>query len=545
MSMVVIALFWLAKAVEQHPDCKTVPRLDYSAFVGLLPKPVIYHTPVGVTGDSEIIRSKNSNSLERKSSYVGEQALTPHYFVRPQASNTMGNAHTQSVTSIKKGVPLTERAQTLPAQTNNSALDEDEWQADLDDWREKRRKAARLQATKMFSLEEQKQEEERKHQAAIRARMQEIKFLHRNQRTSVTSSYIPSTDIIQPPPVSSPGMALLTGAAFDLSEINDDSVLSAIAPYGTFNRTNKSNTLGCDWTAPLTNGHSVEPEVKSEAEITSGPDTEHTLNEAISDIDEPIEPKSSSVDACQPVSNSDNLSDPLTAQEFRSIVIRLQPKSGAFEPRWGLTFACLYSDYPDCTTGSSADVCDVLKGDILIELNGRDLRKSSNNESFTLHDLEQMMDQLLLSGKTTTVTVLRKVDHQDEFTESESIGPSDVVERAALNQASGDSEAVATSLSDLDETVLPVTVTTINKVPVNSTGRFTPNTNTSVDPLQPLAVQSVQVGDSSKFCLFLQYSVKVTQNNLNVFPHMRIFMNYWLSTYKIQTMGKDAAYQIP
>lgn len=53
-------------------------------------------------------------------------------------------------------------------------------------------------------------------------------------------------------------MALLTGAAFDLSEISDASVLSAIAPYGTYNRSKITDSMADQPSSPMTNGRSQE-----------------------------------------------------------------------------------------------------------------------------------------------------------------------------------------------------------------------------------------------------------------------------------------------
>lgn len=57
----------------------------------------------------------------------------------------------------------------------------------------------------------------------------------------------------------------------------------------------------------------------------------------------------------------------------------------------------------------------MIKGDILVQLNGVDLRRSATSKNiFTLHDLEQLMDQLALSGKTTNLTVLRHASQQGQ-----------------------------------------------------------------------------------------------------------------------------------
>ncbi|KAF6774156.1 hypothetical protein AHF37_07013 [Paragonimus kellicotti] len=144
---VVISLFWLAKFVDHDPRCEDLPKLDYSAFTGLLPKTTIIQSlPSFSTGDQisseygaaktnfPVSRNFNSASCVVNKKSAVERLPEAHQFVRPLSA--MGNTDSSRVVippnSKDSSVvePLNVEQTTVEeTQTNNNGTEEDEWQA--------------------------------------------------------------------------------------------------------------------------------------------------------------------------------------------------------------------------------------------------------------------------------------------------------------------------------------------------------------------------------------------------------------------------------
>ncbi|OON13424.1 LIM domain protein [Opisthorchis viverrini] len=478
---VAISLFWLARFADQDPSCAHLPRLDYSAFGGVLPRSLIQSSLSGCVGDgitSRFLRKHQqedsylvNGTVGRKSPLTIERHAQAHQFVRP-THQSMGNSDSapQQPVSVTEGTcqkqqsQLSQASSSEPSQANNNGLGDDAWQDDLDAWRERRRKASRMQATKMTSLEEAQVAEEKKKQEAIRDRMRQIK----SQRSLSTNCYIPTTDIIRPVPPSSPGMALLTGGGginvFDLSEETssldaelaqphvdqNDEVIQPVAqklessiPYPV----DHSDSLGPRPAIEPINIISVVSDSQPVVEIfddgTAVPDSQpevqpghiasysqtQPVNNIISDVisvDSP-QPPQGSASQNREIAVEPAQSRVFSPKEYKEVKIRIHPLMKTSEPRWGLT---LRAEGPLETApfvvervkiGSAADVCDVTRGDILVRLNDFDLNSipSSPTESINLSSLDRLLEQLSSENGSVNLCVLRKWSQNEDFSDVE------------------------------------------------------------------------------------------------------------------------------
>ncbi|GAA28115.2 LIM domain only protein 7 [Clonorchis sinensis] len=478
---VAISLFWLARFADQDPNCAHLPRLDYSAFGGVLPRSLIQNSLSGCVGDgitSRFLRKHQqedsylpNGTVDRKSPLTIERHTQPHQFVRPP-HRSMGNADSapQQPVDVTEGTcqnqqsQLAQASSSEPSQANNNGLGDDAWQDDLDAWRERRRKASRMQATKMTSLEEAQVAEEKKKQEAIRDRMRQIK----SQRSLSTNCYIPTTDIIRPVPPSSPGMALLTGTGginvFDFSEETssldaelvqpnvdqNDEVIQPVAqklessiPYPV----DQPDSMGPRPVIEPVNSTTVVSDSKPEVEIfdsgTAVPDSQpkvqpghsaphlqtQLVNNIISDVisvDSPQPPQGSAAQNRE-IAVEPALSRVFSPKEYKEVKIRIHPLMKTSEPRWGLT---LRAEGPLDTApfvvervkiGSAADVCDVTRGDILVRLNDFELNPipSLPTESINLSSLDRLLDQLSSENGSVNLCVLRKWSQNEDFSDVE------------------------------------------------------------------------------------------------------------------------------
>ncbi|KAF8572246.1 hypothetical protein P879_02205 [Paragonimus westermani] len=466
---VVISLFWLAKFVDHDPRCEDLPKLDYSAFTGLLPKTtIIQSSPSFSTGDqihseygatkTHFPISRNSNpasSVVNKRSAV-ERLPEAHQFVRPPSA--MGNTDSSRVVippnskdnSVAEPLDV-EQATVEETQTNNNGTEEDEWQTDLDDWRQRRRKVSRQQATKMMSLEEIQEEEERKRREAIRDRMRRIK----TQRSCISNSFIASTDIVRPTPPNSPGMALLTGGGFslleDIDEVNFNPVSSVPestpvteSSLATDQSDNKSVSVIHQ------NGLESKPPISKPASHSSPMNgfKEHSSVESNQIVPTKQE------DSIENTTGSESRAsgnDRTPTADYREVQIRLQSKVKTVESRWGMM---IRAEGPSETApfivervriGSTADVCDVMNGDILLELNSTHLSPRSGQplDAITLQELESLMDQLSFTGRPATLRVLRKPNQIEELSDTEQGKETPI--------ASNSAGSVTTDTSDIDD----------------------------------------------------------------------------------------------
>ncbi|CAL8106567.1 unnamed protein product [Calicophoron daubneyi] len=477
---VAITLFWLAKFSEQAPNACSVAKLNYTAFSGILPKTVIFGSHGW--GDAEDSLRRRSSLSTRPPSIIASVDKISDSGVSSDSA-FMGNNGSTSVPAPNASVQLREnRGRRNPMdmhfsdgfiteQSNNNTIEEDEWQADLDDWREKRRRASRLQATKMFSFQEQQLEEEKKHQEAIRDRMRQLK----TQRS--LGPYVPSVDLTESVPITNPGMALLTGGSFDFSDIpdaDDQSPTPAHLP-------GRMAPTGSTATSKEASTSRAEEENKQE-KGKEGSGSDNPPSPAVNGVDKKIitpsaqlpSPKTDTVDNARTNSSVSNKQPPciirntvqvvsssptgdtkleqnvssevqLTENDrgssshgYRCVNLRLIRRTGATEATWGLT---VKAEGPSNTApftverikpGSSADICDVLKGDVLVSLNGIDL---SSTQNVTLERLEAMMDDLASNAKAVPVRVLRKRDQSDDLTDTE-LGDDNSEESLDINDQS-------------------------------------------------------------------------------------------------------------
>ncbi|TGZ58679.1 hypothetical protein CRM22_009497 [Opisthorchis felineus] len=437
----------------------------------------------------------------------------------------MGNADSapQQLVDVTEGTcqkqqsQLSQASSSEPSQANNNGLGDDAWQDDLDAWRERRRKASRMQATKMTSLEEAQVAEEKKKQEAIRDRMRQIK----SQRSLSTNCYIPTTDIIRPVPPSSPGMALLTGGGginvFDFSEETssvdaeliqpnvDQNDQPVIEPVNSINVVSDSKPE-----VEIFDSGTTVPD--SQPEVKPGhiaPDLQTQLaNNIISDVisvDSP-EPPQSTAAQNREISVESALLPVFSPKEYKEVKIRIHPLMKTSEPRWGLT---LRAEGPLETApfvvervkiGSAADVCDVSRGDILVRLNDFELNPipSSPTESINLSSLDRLLDQLSSGNGSVNLCVLRKWSQNEDFSDVEldeesSVGRARPPREVMLSDVDESRESISgqkpsaisydpgTVLISIENDLLPVFTQPSNKQQISQARNFGADSPRSID----------------------------------------------------------------
>ncbi|KAA3673273.1 uncharacterized protein DEA37_0006312, partial [Paragonimus westermani] len=305
----------------------------------------------------------------------------------------------------------------------------------------------------MMSLEEIQEEEERKRREAIRDRMRRIK----TQRSCISNSFIASTDIVRPTPPNSPGMALLTGGGFNLLEDIDEVGFNPVSSLPESTPVQESS-LATDQSDNKSvsvihqNGLESKPLISKPAcDDHSSPMNgfkEHSTVESNQIVPTKQE------DSTENTTGSESRAlenDRTPTADYREVQIRLQSKVKTVESRWGMM---IRAEGPSETApfivervriGSTADVCDVMNGDILLELNSTHLSPRSGQplDAITLQELESLMDQLSFTGRPATLRVLRKPNQIEEFSDTEQGKETPI--------ASNSAGSVTTDTSDIDD----------------------------------------------------------------------------------------------
>ncbi|CAH8558514.1 unnamed protein product [Heterobilharzia americana] len=330
---------------------------------------------------------------------------------------------------------------------NNCFEEEEEWQSKLDKWREKRRQALRTEATHLVLLQERESKENERRREEAKDRLRQVK----NQRSLVGSGHISSLELASPPTIKSPGVALLTGSAFDPLAVShlerhvDAVATSQSVPVNKSRSTESPELLNSNSSEIDLNGISdCSPPVRQTKTELLKNTTDKIIDISPSKNDSilkhakynPIEIiRDPSTDGrAPPDSGSDNqklISSPETKnsvdlftkhEDYSECKLRLSARPGVSESCWGLT---VKAEGPSNTSpfvvervkiGSSADICEFQKGDILTCIDGRS---------------RKLMTQLAVTNRPITVLVLRKADEFDEA----NYGEHDAVEDYAIESS--------------------------------------------------------------------------------------------------------------
>ncbi|KAK4470648.1 hypothetical protein MN116_006182 [Schistosoma mekongi] len=354
----------------------------------------------------------------------------------------------------KRHFKNTDQQQSLPGveylQGNNNGFDEEEeWQSKLDVWREKRRQALRTEATKFALLQEHESKENERRREEVKDRLRKVK----NQRNLISSGHVSPLDLTPPPKINSPGVALLTGSDLDQPATSyfekcqmDTVTVSQSIPLYRFQYMEDASFPNLKVSETDLNGHSncsspvselkTEVQSKSIEKIIDVSPLNKNSSEKFSKCD-PIEIVRDSIS--KPTGESGNAPEKKVPTDMSSkyddyseCKLRLSSRHGVSEVHWGLT---IKAEGPSNTfpfvvervkMGSSADICEFQKGDILASIDGVNLginRMSTNrcmNQVTKLDDLEKLMVRLVLANKPITVQVFRKMDELDDINGGES-----------------------------------------------------------------------------------------------------------------------------
>ncbi|TNN17652.1 LIM and calponin homology domains-containing protein isoform 3 [Schistosoma japonicum] len=354
---------------------------------------------------------------------------------------------------------INDQQQSLPGveylQGNNSGFEEEEeWQSKLDVWREKRRQALRTEATKFALLQEHESKENERRREEVKDRLRKVK----NQRNLISSGHVSPLDLTPPPKINSPGVALLTGSDLDPPTISysekgqmDTVTASQSISLHRFQYIENESFPNLKISETDLNGHSNRSSPVSELKT----DVQSNSMDRIIDVS-PLNknssekyPKCDSIEIVRdsiskPTGESGNAKLTLSPEkkvpadmsfkydDYSECKLRLSSRHGVSEVHWGLT---IKAEGPSNTfpfivervkIGSSADICEFQKGDILASIDGVNLgisRMSTNrcmNQVTKLDDLEKLMVRLVLANKPITVQVFRKMDELEDINGGES-----------------------------------------------------------------------------------------------------------------------------
>ncbi|CAH8600494.1 unnamed protein product [Schistosoma rodhaini] len=345
----------------------------------------------------------------------------------------------------KSHFKITDRQQSLPGveylQGNNNCFEEEEeWQSKLDVWREKRRQALRTEATKFALLQERENRENERRKEEIKDRLRKAK----SQRNLISSGHVSSLDLAPPPKINSPGVALLTGSDFDSLTFGhfEKNQMDAVSPSQSVSSNKFQHTESSD----LFKSNDSETNSKAYSDCSS-PVSELKTEVQSNITDKTMDVSSSSKNSVEKyancnrievirdlISEPDNCNVAVTPEtklsydassednDYSECKLRLSSRPGVSEVHWGLT---VKARGPSNTSpfvvervkiGSSADICEFQKGDILASIDGINLgigRKNTNKNTSqvaNLEDLENLMARLVLTNKPITVSVFRKMD---------------------------------------------------------------------------------------------------------------------------------------
>nr|CAH8856143.1 unnamed protein product [Trichobilharzia regenti] len=407
-------------------------------------------------------------------------------------------------TGRSKSVTGTEYLQA----NNNCFEEEEEWQSKLDKWREKRRQALRMEATHLTLLQERENKENERRKEEAKDRLRQVK----HQRSLLGCGRISSIELVPSPPIKSPGVALLTGSAFDSPTMNHEesrqvdtiSNSQSVSPHNS-RLTEDVEHIKSNSSEIEMNGHTNCPSPISEMkaqllENTSDKEIDISASKNTS-VEKPT--KRSSVEIIRdpphnngsliPTNESDNqkfIFPPekkngdvsVKFEDYSECKLRLSSRHGVSESCWGLT---LKAEGPSDTfpfvvervkIGSSADICEFQKGDILICIDGVNLginrpnSTKSTKQITKLEDLEKLMAQLAVVTKPITVQVLRKEDEFDDPT----FGEPDTVDDYPATSSPHKTAHSPSNLDDSDSECFEVMVSPTSVFPPKTSHLDTP-----------------------------------------------------------------------
>ncbi|CAH8287228.1 unnamed protein product, partial [Schistosoma turkestanicum] len=330
---------------------------------------------------------------------------------------------------------------------NNCFEEEEEWQSKLDVWREKRRQALRTEATKFALLQERESRENERRKEEVKDRLRKAK----SQRNLISNEHVSPLDLAPSPKINSPGVALLTGGDFDSPTIShfekfqaDTVPASQSVPMNKFQFTESSDLFKSNDSGTDVNAYSNRSTPVSENKTKAQNNNNNT--DKIIDVSSSNDNSVENFTKCNPIeivrdslskpaaSKADNYNLEVTPEtklsfdmssklkDYSQCKLRLSSRPGVSEIHWGLT---IKAQGPSNTSpffiervkiGSSADICEFQKGDILASIDGVNLgisRKNTDsisNQITKLGDLENLLAQLVLANKPITVQVFRKTD---------------------------------------------------------------------------------------------------------------------------------------
>ncbi|CAI2730144.1 unnamed protein product [Schistosoma spindalis] len=389
---------------------------------------------------------------------------------------------------------ITDRQRSAPGveylQGNNHWFEEEEeWQSKLDVWREKRRQALLTEATKFALLQERESRENERRKEEVKDRLRKAK----SQRNLISSGHVSSLDLAPPPKINSPGVALLTGSDFDPLTFGhfEKSQMDTVSPSQSVS----SNKFQYTDSSDHFKSNDSETNLKAYSDCSSP--VSELKSEVQSNITDKIMDVSSNKNSVEKyakcnrievirdlISKPDNCNVEVTPEiklpfdasfennDYSECKLRLSSRPGVSEVHWGLT---VKARGPSNTSpfvvervkiGSSADICEFQKGDILASIDGINLGTSRKNtdkntsQVTNLEDLENLMARLVLANKPITVQVFRKMDEFDELNDGESDTGGDFsVESAAVK-----SKHTPSNISDSDSECHELLVSPVVKV---------------------------------------------------------------------------------
>ncbi|CAH8569571.1 unnamed protein product [Schistosoma guineensis] len=390
---------------------------------------------------------------------------------------------------------ITDRQQSAPGveylQGNNNCFEEEEeWQSKLDVWREKRRQALLTEATKFALLQERESRENERRKEEVKDRLRKAK----SQRNLISSGHVSSLDLAPPPKINSPGVALLTGSDFDPLTFGhfEKNQMDTVSPSQSVS----SNKFQYTDSSDLYKSNDSETNLKAYSDCSSPvselkTEVQSNITDKIMDISSPNKnsvekyAKYNRIEVIRDLMSKPNncnvevtpetklpFDASLENNDYSECKLRLSSRPGVSEVHWGLT---IKARGPSNTSpfvvervkiGSSADICEFQKGDILASIDGINLGTSRKNtdkntsQVTNLEDLENLMARLVLANKPITVQVFRKMDEFDELNDGEwDTGGDFSVESAAVK-----SKHAPSNISDSDSECHELLVSPVVKV---------------------------------------------------------------------------------
>ncbi|CAL8106570.1 unnamed protein product [Calicophoron daubneyi] len=300
-----------------------------------------------------------------------------------------------------------------------------EWKQDLDSWRERRRRISLMQSPLMLARQLQIREEENRHEEEVRDRVRRLKA-RRSMSLCTREQYVMNSspeNSLRFLPSKSPKEDNTDRLEFLEKQSNHDTdgastVINAVNNLqDNFQKDSRIPETTEDGTCGQVNTPNEKPSfVKTE--IADG--TKSALPALNAEVSQILGPEATEhpVELC----SQDGIQNGFAIKSERYVNLRIQPRPGLKEVNLGLTLRAEGSSdtapfiVERVKPGSSADVCDVQKGDTLVKLDNISL---NSGEGTTLDQMKATIAKSAYAKRAVSLCVLRNASENNTDSDSD------------------------------------------------------------------------------------------------------------------------------